>query len=186
MNAHRAANKETYDLAAQAFTASLQKNPYYRDALYNLSTAYYQLRDTARILDAARRLVAVDPLNRNSNLLLAQAYQVNGKGDSALHYLQMADSLLPIEVTVSELELGEQRAAVGGLITNHHNRPSAPTTLVFEFLNTRGEVVPVTTGGGEPKGAVNVDVPQLAGQGNHPFRVEVQGSGISAYRYRKR
>ena len=167
-------SRNTYSLAAQAFEAVLAKNPYYRDALYNLANTYYQIRDTAKILPVTQRLIAVDPMNRTSNLFLAQAYQMRGKGDSAFYYLQVSDSILPVEVNVTELNLKEDTVAVGGLITNFHQRPSPPLTLAFEFLNAKGEVV----------GSRDYVVPAVDPEGNHTFRVEVQGPGVAAYRYR--
>ena len=167
-------SKNTYVLAARAFEAVLAKNPYYRDALYNLANTYYQIRDTAKILPVTQRLIAVDPMNRTSNLFLAQAYQMRAKGDSALYYLQVSDSILPVEVNVTELNLNDSTTAIGGLVANFHERPSPPLTLSFEFLNTKGEVVK----------AQDYSVPAVEAQGNHPFKVEVQGTGVTAYRYR--
>ncbi|HXF96974.1 MAG TPA: tetratricopeptide repeat protein [Gemmatimonadales bacterium] len=174
MDEYRRASDETYRMAGRAFAEVLKKNPYYRDALYNLANTYYQLRDTANLLPVAQRLVQVDPMNRNSNLLLAQAYQFRGRGDSALYYLQVSDSILPVEVNITELSLEETSAAVGGLITNFHERPSAPLTVVFDFLNAAGDVV----------GTQEYGVPAIQPQGNHPFRVQVRVAGVSAYRYR--
>jgi tetratricopeptide (TPR) repeat protein len=173
---YEAESRKTYALAARAFEAVLAKNPFYRDALYNLTNTYYQTRDTAKILPVARRLIAVDPMNRTSNLFLAQAYQMQAKGDSALYYLQVSDSILPFEVNVTELKLNDSSTAVGGLITNFHQRPSPPLILAFEFLNAKGEVV----------GSKDYEVPTVGPEGNHAFTVEVQSAGVAAYRYRQK
>lgn len=61
--------------AARALTAGLERNPWYRDAHYNLTNVYLAAGDTARLLEAARRLVQIDPNNRMSLRLLASAYQ---------------------------------------------------------------------------------------------------------------
>jgi hypothetical protein len=127
------------------------------------------------MLPIAQRLILVDPLNRNSVRLVAQAWQLQNKGDSALRYVILADSLLPVDVTVSRFGPGDQSASIAGLITNFHTKPSAPFKLVFEFLNTRGE--PVAT--------QSADIPGIDANGNHPFSLEAIGTGIEAWRYRK-
>ncbi|HZA13445.1 MAG TPA: tetratricopeptide repeat protein, partial [Myxococcaceae bacterium] len=137
MQEHRKASRAIYELASRAFAAVLKKNPYYRDALYNLANTYYQLRDTANFLPVAQQLIKVDPMNRTSNLLIAQAYQMKAKGDSALYYLQVSDSVLPAEVNITELSLNEKNVAVGGMISNFHEKPSQPLTITFEFLNEK-------------------------------------------------
>jgi tetratricopeptide (TPR) repeat protein len=173
---HREASGENFQLAARAFEAVLEKNPYYRDALFNLANTYYQMRDTSKFLSVAQRLVAVDPMNRTSNLLLAQAFQMRAQGDSALRYLQISDSILPVEVNVTELSLSDSAAHTGGVITNFHKRPSKPLTIAFEFVNLKGEVVATS----------DYNVPAVDPEGNHLFRVSVQGPGITAYRYREK
>src|SRR5204863_3192009 len=66
-----------------AYTLGLRKNPYHRDALFELASAYVATRDTANAVAAARRLLAVDPLNRTSIRVAAQAWGVAGRGGSA-------------------------------------------------------------------------------------------------------
>jgi tetratricopeptide (TPR) repeat protein len=171
---YNAETRATYELSAKAFEAVLAKNPFYRDALYNLANTLYQIRDTARILPVTQRLIAVDPMNRTSNLFLAQAYQMRGRGDSALYYLQVSDSILAVEVNVTELNLGDSSVAVGGLITNFHDQPSASLMLTFEFLNSKGDV----------RATSDYAVPVIEGQGNYSFRLEVQATDVTAYRYR--
>jgi tetratricopeptide (TPR) repeat protein len=171
---HDSLSRETYRLAGRAFEAVLTKNPHYRDALFNLANVVYQLRDTVRLLPVAQRLVAADPLNRSANLLLAHGYQFAGKGDSALHYLEVADDGLPAELTVTNLRLDERAASVAGLVANFHDRPTPALTLVFEFLDTGGKVIATQT----------LQVPGLPAKENYSFTVQAAGQGIVAYRYR--
>jgi len=170
-----AAAAGNYRIAAQAFEAGLTRNPQSRDGLYNLSNAFLALREGDKMLPVAQRLVLVDPLNRNSVRLVAQAWQLKNNGDSALRYVILADSLLPVDVTVSRFGPGDQSASIAGLITNFHNKPSAPFKLVFEFLNARGE--PVAT--------QSADIPAIEMNGNHPFTLEAIGAEIEAWRYRQ-
>lgn len=169
-----------FQLAARAFHAGLERSPYSRDGLYNLGNTYLALRETdSTVVDSmlgmAQRLVAVDPMNRNSVRLLAQAWQVKGNGDSALHYVTLADSLLPVDVTIGNFTTEDQGASVSGIVTNYHDTPVDSMQLVFEFLNQAGDVV----------GTQTLDIPKLEAGANHPFQLQVTGAGILAWRYRK-
>ena len=164
-----------YSLAAQAFEAGLARNRYSRDGLFNLANTYLALRDPDKMLSIAQRLVAVDPLNRSSVRLVAQAFALKSRSDSALHYVTLADSLLPIDVTVTSFAPGEQNASVGGLVANFHTSPSAPVSLTFEFLDASDKVVATQA----------VDVPAIPAEGNHALQVQAIGAGIIAWRYHK-
>jgi len=170
-----AAAAGNYRLAAQAFEAGLARNPQSRDGLYNLANAFLALREADKMLPVAQRLILVDPMNRNAVRLVAQAWQLKNKGDSALRYVILADSTLPVDVTVSRFSPGDQSASIAGLITNYHNKPSAPFKLAFEFLNTGGEAVATQS----------VDVPAIDAGGNHAFTLEAIGAKVEAWRYRK-
>src|SRR5207245_3711690 len=136
--AFRASIAPRYRLAARAYEAGLGKDPYFREALYNLTGVYYLLGDTTKVLPLAQRLVAVDPLNRTSLAKLAGAWQIRGNKDSTLRYLTIADSMTT-EVTVGTFTPDEQGAKLGGLVTNLKTKPSTPTAVTFEFANAKGE-----------------------------------------------
>lgn len=174
MAAYDSASKGTFGLAIQAFRIGLAQNPYYRDALYNLTNTYLVTGQKDSMLSASRRLYGVDPMNRRTLRLLAESYQEQGKNDSTLHYITLADSLLPFEVTVGQFQPGDQNASLAGLFTNFHTTKSAPAKLVFEFLDGHGKVIATET---EP-------VPAIDPSGNQPFQIQVIGAGIVAWRYR--
>ena len=100
---------QNLEMAARAFELTLKKNPYFRDALFNLCSTYLSLgstKDTAtsrkvgeRMLPAARRLVEVDGQNQNTIKMLALAFQYLNQQDSVFNMLQKAEEL-PFEVTV--------------------------------------------------------------------------------------
>jgi tetratricopeptide (TPR) repeat protein len=164
-----------YRIAAQAFEAGLARNAQSRDGLYNLANSYLALREPDKMLPVAQRLILVDPLNRGSMRLVAQAWQLKNNGDSALRYVILADSLLPVDVAVSMFSPGDSSVSIGGLITNFHGKPGAPFKLVFEFLKAGGEVVTTQS----------MDVPAIDAGGNHPFTVQAIGAGVEAWRYKK-
>ena len=163
-----------YRLAARAYEVGLAKDPYYREALYNLGGIYYLIGDSAKVLPVAQRLAAVDPLNRTSLAKVAGAWQLRGNKDSTLYYLTVADSLT-VEVTVGTFTSDEQGAKLGGLFTNLKAKPSAPAAVTFEFLNAKGDVI----------ASQKQDVPTIEASGNHAFELKAAGAGIVAWRYRK-
>jgi tetratricopeptide (TPR) repeat protein len=164
-----------YRMAAQAFEAALARAPQNRDGLFNLTSSYFALRDSVKMLATAQRLFAVDPMNRSSIRLLAQAWQLRKQSDSALYYVTLSDSLLPVEVSVGGFGPGDQSASISGLVTNFHARPSAPLKIVFEFLNGSGAVVATQT----------ADIPAIDPGGNRAFQLQAQGAGIVGWRYKK-
>jgi len=123
----------------------------------------------------AQRLIAVDPMNRNSVRMVAQAWQLKKQGDSALYYVTISDSLLPVDVSVGSFTLTDQGATISGLVTNYHPKASVPLKVVFEFLNKTGAVV----------GTATADVPAIDGNGTHAFQLQAIGAGIIAWRYKK-
>ncbi|HUL02119.1 MAG TPA: tetratricopeptide repeat protein [Gemmatimonadales bacterium] len=169
-----AASRGDYPLAIQAYEAGLAKQPYHREALYRLAAASALAGDTARTLSAAQRLYAVDPLNRATVRMVAQAWQLKGKPDSTLRYLKMADSI-PVDVSVTGLTTDTLGAALRGVFSNFHSKQSQSVSLVFEFLRAKGEVaatVPQTVG-------------PIAPNGNQPFEVKATGAGIVSWRYKR-
>jgi hypothetical protein len=91
-----------------------------------------------------------------------------------LYYLERADSLMPVEVTVSMFAPDSQSAAINGLITNFHTKPSAPLKIAFDFLDAKGA----------PVSSQTVDVPAIEAGGNYQFQAKAIGTGIVAWRYK--
>ena len=201
----------TYRLAAKAFEAGLAKNPFFRDGLFNLANTYLALHDSVKMLPVTQRLYAVDPMNRSTMRLLAQAFQFQKKPDSTLRYLTVADSILPIEVTVGSFQPGDQNASLGGLLTNYHPLPdsavlvarcraagSAATAAVrcgYQQLaaGAKGKLtnapLKITfeflNAKGEVVATQSVDVPALEPGANHPFQLQATGAKIEAWRYKQ-
>ena len=192
--------------AARAFEANVRKSPYDRNALYNLANAYLSADDTARTLEAAKRLAAVDPNNRQSLRLVAGAYQRIGMGlrdqaqraqtahdtatahrlrptvlayqDSTLKALARSDSL-PWELNVARFDPRDSSAVIQGQVRNLQTAEHAAFTLILEFVNAGGDVVATE----------RVEIPALNQGGNpgsaYDFNLTVNGRGILAYRYRQ-
>ncbi|HEX4602313.1 MAG TPA: tetratricopeptide repeat protein [Gemmatimonadales bacterium] len=163
-----------YHLAAKAYGAGLAKNPYAREALFNLAGISFLTGDSSPQLPLAQRLYAIDPLNKTTIAALVRAWGVNGKKDSVLYYLQVADTL-SVEVAISGFSPTDKGASLSALLTNGHPKPSAPVTLKFEFLDAKGAVVATQS----------QEVATLAPNANQTVTVKVDGAGIVAWRYRR-
>ena len=161
-----------YRLVEQAYEAGLAKNRYDRDALVALAGVAALVADTERALSAAQRLYAVDPLSRGTLRKVAYAWQLKGKGDSAMHYLRLGDSI-PVEVTVGSFAPSEHGATLKGTLTTL--RPTPAVTLTFEFLGAKGAVVTTQT--------QNVALGKVGE--TQPFELQASGAGIAAWRYRR-
>ncbi len=164
-----------YQLAAQAFEAGLRRAPQSRDGLFNLSNTYLALREADKMLDVAKRLIVVDPMSRGAIRLVATAWQLKGRSDSALHYITISDSTLAVEVSVSRFTPGDSSATIGGMVTNFHETGSAPHKITFEFLNSGGTVAVSQT----------LEVPALDAGATHPFQVRGTGPGLVGWRYHR-
>jgi len=192
--------------AARAFAANVRKSPYDRNAQYNLANAYLSADDTARTLEAAKRLAAIDPNNRQSLRLVAGAYQRIGMGlrdqaqraqtahdtatahrlrpivlayqDSTLKALARSDSLV-WELNIARFDPRDTSAVIQGQVRNLQQAEHAGFTLVLEFVNAAGDVVATE----------RVEIPALNQEGNpgsaYDFNLTVNGRGILAYRYRQ-
>ena len=201
----------SYRLAAKAFEAGLAKNPFYRDGLYNLTNTYLALHDSVKMLPVAKRLYGVDPLSRNTLRLLAQGFQFRKQPDSTLIYLTVADSAMPIEVTIGSFQPGDSSASLSGLLTNYRSladsatlvrqcRVAGPaataaarcgyqklvadtkTKLANAPLKLTFEFLSAT---GDVVGTQSLDVPVIEPGGNHPFQLQAKGVRITAWRYKQ-
>lgn len=175
MSAWRASSRQYFRGAAGAFDAGLVRSPGNRDGLFNLVNTLYRLQDTVKMLHAAQQLYSADPMNRNTLRLLAAAWQLQGKTDSTLHYLEIAETGLVAEVAITLFTIAEQGAEATGLVTNLREQSIPAMTLAFEFLDAKGGVVV----------AQSAEVPALDGGASHALRLQASGPGITAWRYRK-
>lgn len=122
------------DSASAAFDKGLQKNPYYRNGLFNLTNAYFSLAQATqkpdsvkywagKMLPVAQRLAQVDPLNRGVLRLVAAAHQFMGNGDSTDAALKRANQM-SFEVDVQSARAGNSGYEVQGTI-NAFKSPAA-------------------------------------------------------------
>jgi tetratricopeptide (TPR) repeat protein len=206
--ADSAQRQEYFRKAAAAFETGARKNPYSRDLLDPLVRSYYALNDIPGALNAAKRLIALDPLNRTPLSLMAQGYsdlaRQHARRDSTLRAGGRRDSLpqaaqelattrayrdstlqmlqrrdsLPLEVSVLRFEPRDSSASLRGGVQNLRQAERPGFILTIEFLNSAGEVVATE----------RVDVPTLGpiGTAGNAYDINLQtvGRGIVAFRYR--
>src|SRR5687767_6542620 len=102
-------NSRRFDDAAKLFEAVLQRNPYYRDALFNLANTYWSLKDWNKMLPVAHRLSQVDPNNEDAWRLLAIADK--GRGDVAKAAKNLALERAMYDTAVKHVERKNALAA---------------------------------------------------------------------------
>ena len=175
MREHADNSRESYRLAAQALDASLKLNPYFRETLIYRTNVALGQRDSVLALSLARRLLAVDPMNRTSLRMMAFAQQENGKIDSTVHYLRLGDSTLVGDVTITQFDSTDTGREVKGNVKNPRTTANAPFKLVFEFVNLKGDVVATET----------VNVPAIQPDQSFDFELKPAGASIAAWRYHK-
>jgi tetratricopeptide (TPR) repeat protein len=182
---------QRFDRAAEAFERGAQRNPYFRDGLFNLANTYLSLANAIdstkpaaeqerlrkeygqQMAPIAVRLAEVDPRSSTALRLLAASYQLRGDEDSTLAVLERIEAL-PFEVTVSAFTPSGSSFDVRGLITNRRSESTQVPALTFEFVTEAGDVVQSLT----------VDAQTLEADGLAPFTLAPVGEGIAAWRYR--
>ncbi|MBM4188177.1 MAG: tetratricopeptide repeat protein [Gemmatimonadetes bacterium] len=175
-------NAQKYQEAATAFGKASVRNPYSRDAVYNLANAYLALKENDKLVETASRLAEIEPMNED-------VYRLIGQGQKALkkdvEVLKAAEKLvgLPLHIEMAAFAIGRSAAKLEGVA-----RGRAPTdaqgkaikvtavTLVVEFVTTAGTVVDTK----------EVAVPQLATGAEHKISIDAKGQNIAGWRYRAR
>ncbi len=168
-------NSGSAEGAARILEAVIDRNPYSRDALLLLARAHYRLRNEAPLMDVARRLLEIDPLNQQSNRMMAGAWEVADQRDSANKYVRLANAGIGWHVTVSQFLPSENSTVLNGSVGNITNAARPPVTLIFEFLGPTGDVI----------GSVSTDVPALQSGALHRISVNLEQGGAVGWRYRK-
>lgn len=157
----------------RAYTLALQQNPYHRNALAELASAYLDAKDTANALAIAQRLGAIDPRNKMALHVVAQAWDLRGRRDSAQAYATLADTL-SVDISMPSLVGDSAGATLTGVASNQGSAASKPFVIQVELLDARGTAVATQA----------VDVPALQPGGNQQFQVRGAGRGIVGWRYR--
>ncbi|HEU4648454.1 MAG TPA: tetratricopeptide repeat protein [Gemmatimonadales bacterium] len=169
-----------YAEAAQVFGEVFAKQPFNHDALLNQAQSYYNLKDGAKLVDAASKFTALEPMHDLGLLLLEQGYRMQKQTDKQLAVVGQRRKLTTkIETTgigISPTDIKLTMAATGRQAKDEKDKPipASGATLVFEFLGSDGAVLATQ----------EVSIPPLAPDANHTFEVAAKANGINGWRYK--
>lgn len=189
-----AARAEQNAFAAQLFEAALKKNPYSRDALFNLAAVYDGAEQYDKMPPVLEKLLNVDPENPDNYQLLARYWQARARAlrpaaegkeppDPAYVAWEEANNKLldaftrmqeaPVRVSFTLFSHDSGSHVLAGNVENRTDEQKN-YTLKFEFLDATGAVLDTR----------DVPVEGVAGKGSKAFRVEIaEKPGIVAFRY---
>lgn len=175
-------NAQRYADAATAFDKAVSRNPYSRDAVYNLANAYLALKDNENLVKTATKLIELEPMNEDVYRLQGQGYKGLKKDADVL---KAAEKLVGLQVTIemTGFQLGRSNVklegtATGRAPTDAQGKPIKPTavSLVVEFVTSAGTVVDTK----------DVVLPILPAGTVHKISVDAKGADIAGWRYRSK
>jgi tetratricopeptide (TPR) repeat protein len=210
-SAVNAARAEKAEDAAKLFAATLEQNPYNRDALFNLAVTYLTLEQNDKVTPIVTRLVAIDPGNPENYNLAARAYLAQGKAaqakkntavaaaynDSTLAWYTRGNKL-PVEVSLSEFTPTEKDLTLVGTVLDRRDKiDAASTTPAAKGKTAKGaksaapkfdpKPVTLTFEAIDKTGAVlgtqSVTTEALSPGKTANFRVVIPAANAVAYRY---
>jgi tetratricopeptide (TPR) repeat protein len=175
-------NAKKYDSAATAFERIVAAEPNNRDALNGVAASYFGLRKGPQLTQAATRLLAIEPLNNDVLLMLITGQRLSKK-EVLANQTAIKVLAIPVSVTVTEFSMAASGASIKGSAIGRDAQTSqgkpiqpVPVTVIFEFLDSTGAVV----------GNQEVQIPALKAGESHPIEANTQGTGISAWRYKRK
>ncbi len=175
-------NDKKYAEAAEAFSKVAEAEPYNRDALYSLANSYLALKDGPKLVAAADRLVALEPLNETALKLVGEGHKQSGKIDDAVKAAEKVLAL-PVDIKVTDFAPAPAGATLSATATGRAAQTAAgkaiapaPFTLTVEFLDAKGGVVATQ----------DAPVPALPADATHQIKASGQGNGITAWRYKRK
>jgi tetratricopeptide (TPR) repeat protein len=175
-------NDKKYPDAAAAFEKLVAAEPNNRDALYNLSNTYLAMKDGPKLAATAAKLVAIEPLSETALKLQGEGYKQSAKVDDAVKTAEQVLAL-PADVKASDFSATGSGANLTLTVTGRAAQtpagkaiPATAVPIVVEFLGGSGAVVATQ----------EAQVPALAAGASQEVKVAGQGSGITAWRYKRK
>lgn len=164
---------EDYVGAGRVFQRLSELDPNSRDAWYNYALALYQQKQWAQLQPVAERVVQIDPLNENANVLLFNALKEQGQNQRALEVLERVEEL-PVKVTQVQVNGQEGRSVLTGTVEGNKAPAGSPVRLEFTLF-ANGQTLGTQ--------AVTVNAPAEGQTGT--FEVALDSpTPVSSYRYR--
>jgi tetratricopeptide (TPR) repeat protein len=145
--------RDQFGEAAEVFRFLNTADPHNRDAWYNHALTLYKLERWRDLVPVARRLVQLDPLNYNAQIILFNAYKgiseaAKAQGNAALETenrnlalrtLETADAL-PVQVDGITLANGDESVRITGTVTGAAARAGSPVRLEFTATGPGGDL----------------------------------------------
>lgn len=175
-------NAQDFAKSAEVFGKLTARNPWSRDAVYNLANAQLAQKDWNGLVETTKQLQGIEPLNEDGYRLMAQGYRELKQQDQVL---KAAEKLvaLPVNIDVTGFAIGQTSARVTAVATGRtatdalgKTLPAVEVTVVFEMVTPTGEVVATQ----------ELTIPKLEAGATHAIRVDGAGAGIQAWRYRRK
>ncbi|HEX5385374.1 MAG TPA: tetratricopeptide repeat protein [Gemmatimonadales bacterium] len=166
--------------AADVFGQVFEKQPFNHDALVNQATAYYKAKDGSHLVEAATKLVALEPLNEIGLELLEQGYKETHQTDKQIATVARRRAL-PVKIESKGVKISPTSLELSFTATGHEARDDkdklikpAPVTLTFEMMGPDGATLATQ----------DVTVPPLKADATQDFTVDAKANGINAWRYK--
>jgi len=109
--------------------------------------------------------------------LLAAAWDLRGRRDSAARYYAQADSGLAVDISVTTAETSTPDSVsfdLAILAINRKALPARPIRLTFEFLDRQGAV----------RATRSMDLLEMPPTSTHPVDLHVSAKDLVGWRYR--
>lgn len=184
-------NEDKFAEAAEAFAYLHGVDPANRDAWYNHGLALYKLERWTELVPVAARLVQLDPLNYNAQIILFNAYKgisdaAKARADSvtertnrnlALSTLERADAL-PVHVDGVQTEGTTGSVKLTGKVTGANATAGSPVRIEFTLTGASGDVgssvVTVAAPAKEAQADFEVTIPVSAPASSWRYRIAPQ------------
>ena len=201
-------NSQRFPEAEAVFSKAVKRNPYGRDARYNLANTYFAMAraahekadafrkakqvDSAATYDAvatkndmsliaeSEKLLELEPMNWDVLRLLAAGQRAQ-KQDEAV--LKTAEKLigLPFTIDVNSFQMGQAVARLTAEASGRSPQDAAGKALKTAPMTL---VVEFLDAAGTVIDTKETTIPVLAEGAKHSFQLEAKGSGITGWRYR--
>lgn len=160
-----------YAQAAESFRRLTELQPSSRDAWFNYANSLFAGEAWERLAAAGSRLVELDPLGENAQLVTARAQLETGDRSAAIASLDRADQA-PVHVDALQMQRSAAATTVFGRVTGNAAEPGTALGLRFMFYGEHAEFL----------GEQTLTVPAPPPEQSEPFEVRFTQSA-AAYRY---
>jgi hypothetical protein len=148
----------------------------------SLANTYLALKNGPKLLATAQHLVEIEPLSESALKLLGEGYKQTSKVDDAIktaeQVLALPASVKPSAFAPSASGASLTLTATGRAAQTASGKPIAPAAvpITVEFLNA----------GGQPVATQAATIPAVKDGASQDVKVDGQGAGIVAWRYKRK